>query len=156
MMMIESLIGVANFELLPTEIIDEEIYYWPESEPFSVNFEMSGTESIFFLANIGFVMYLIYYHMFIAIVHACIHKIRNLCKCLQTLHSKIGTYLYWKGLSLLNMEIFMDLAFLSILNLHTVDWTSQLISVKISNALSALVLTTICGILIFYIVSYFC
>ena len=54
------------------------------------------------------------------------------------------------------MEIFLDLAFLSILNLHTVDWASQFICVKISNALSAFILAMICSVLIFYILSYFC
>ena len=60
MTVIRFMISLATFDLLPTELIDQEIYYWPESDgAFSVNFETSGVESELFLENIGFSMYLI-------------------------------------------------------------------------------------------------
>ena len=43
MMVIEQMIKLATFDLVPTDFIDSQMYYWPESEPYSVNFEMSGT-----------------------------------------------------------------------------------------------------------------
>ena len=89
-MVIEYLIKVATFDLVPTDLIDGEMFYWPETGPYSVNFEMAGTESLYFFANIGFVLYMIYYHVSIALVHACIHKIRNSCKCAKRLHTKIS------------------------------------------------------------------
>ena len=124
MMVIEFLIKLATFNLIPIGFLDDEKYYWPESEPFSVNFEMAGTESIFLLANIGFAMYIIYYHILIALIHACLHKKRNTGTCMSRLHKRIGNYLYWVGFNRLFMELFFDLALLSILNLHTVDWST--------------------------------
>ena len=53
------------------------------------------------------------------------------------------------------MELFLDLTFLSILNLHTVDWSSKFMSVFISNIISVLTLAFMIGILFFYILAYF-
>ena len=53
------MIKLATFNLIPTESIDEEIYDWPDEDPYSLNFESTGVESKLFLANIGFAMYLI-------------------------------------------------------------------------------------------------
>ena len=156
MMVIEQMIKLATFDLIPTEFIESEMYYWPESEPFSVNFEISGTESVFLLANIGFVIYIIYYHIFIAIVHACLHKVRNTSTIAFKIHQKIGSYLYWEGFNRLYMELYFDLNFLSILNLHTADWDTAFISERISNYVSAFVLAFVNLVLIVYVVGYLC
>ena len=134
------MIKLATFDLIPTEFIDAEIHYWPESEPYSVNFEMAGTESVFLLVNIGFMIYIIYYHTLIAIVHACPHKVRNTSTIAFKIHQKIGSYLYWEGFNRLYMELYFDLNFLSILNLHTADWETEFISERISNYVSAFIL----------------
>ena len=59
MTVIEQMVKLATFDLIPTESIDDEIYDWPDEEPYSVNFESAGVESKLFLSNIGFAMYLI-------------------------------------------------------------------------------------------------
>ena len=155
MLVIEVMIEIANFDVIPTEFIDEAMHYWPETEPYSVNFESAGTESTYFLANIGFVMYPIYYHVLIALIHACIHKMKNKNKYIGKLHTKIGSYLYWEGFNRFYMEIFLDVAFLAILNLHTVDWGLSFLSVQFSNALSVIFLAVAVGTLVFYAVGYF-
>ena len=43
---IDFMIKLATFDLVPTDEIEDEMYYWPESDgAFSVNFEMVGVES---------------------------------------------------------------------------------------------------------------
>ena len=98
MMVIEFMIQLATFDLVPTSFVDEEMYYWPESDPFSTNFEMAGTETVFLLANIGFAIYMIYYHILLALVHACLHMLRNCSRVINKLHTKISGYLYWDGI----------------------------------------------------------
>ena len=154
MMVNEVMLEIANFDVIPTEHLDQKIHYWPETEPYSVNYEMAGTESTFFLANIGFVMYPIYYHVLLVIVHASIHPLRNKSRHIEKLHTKIGSYFYWEGYNRFFMEIFLDVAFLSILNLHTADWASPFLSVKFSNALSVLFIVIACVTLIVYIAGY--
>ena len=80
MQVIEFMVQLATFDLVPTTYIDEQMFYWPESDPFSVNFEMAGTETVFLLANIGFAMYMIFFHILIALVHACLHLLRKSSK----------------------------------------------------------------------------
>ena len=85
--LIKFMIKLATFDLVPTEIIDEQIYYWPENDgPFSVNFEMTGTESVILLANIGFTIYMIYLNVFAILVHACLHPCRNSLGLIQRMH----------------------------------------------------------------------
>ena len=154
MMVIDFMIQLATFDLIPTSSIDEEVFYWPESDPFSVSFEMAGTETVFLLANIGFAIYMIYYHVFIAVVHACLHPLRKSSRIFSKLHTKISNYLYWDGFHRFYMELFSDLTFLSILNLSTADWNTPFLSVKISNYLSIVTLIIITGVLLVYIVSF--
>ena len=122
---IEFMVKIATFDLVPTENIDNMIYYWPESEgAFSVNFEMTGVETKLLLANIGFVLYMIYLNVFAILIHAVIYKFRNSSQKVNKLYKKLSSYLYWTGLNRLFMELFFDITFLSILNLHTVDWST--------------------------------
>ena len=53
------------------------------------------------------------------------------------------------------MELFIDLALFSALNMHTVEWDTPYPSVKASNILSVIILTLSNSILMGYIVSYF-
>ena len=59
MIVVEEMVKLATFDLIPTESIDEEMYDWPDEAPYSVSFESAGVESKFFLANIGFALYLV-------------------------------------------------------------------------------------------------
>ena len=49
MMIMEQMISLATFDLIPTSFLDDLIYYWPESDPFNVNFEMAGIEYLLLL-----------------------------------------------------------------------------------------------------------
>ena len=124
MMIIEKMITLATFDLIPTEDIDNEIHYWPESDPFSVNFETAGVESVFLLANIGFAIYMIYMHCIASLIHASLHIKKKAAPWIVKLREKLGAYLYWEGLNRFYMELFFDLMFLSLLNLHMADWSS--------------------------------
>ena len=84
------------------------MYYWPEEDPFNTNFEMAGVESKLLLANIGFVLYMIYGHCLIILIHACLHRLKSCHKCLEKIHAKLGSYLYWEGLNRFYIEVFLD------------------------------------------------
>ena len=50
---------IANFHIVPTEKINEKIFYIPEEEPYNFNFQEYGIESLLFLLNLGFSLYII-------------------------------------------------------------------------------------------------
>ena len=66
------MLKVATFDLIPTEHVDSLIYYFPDADSFSSNFETVGIESKLLLANIGFALWLIYFNALLMIVHAII------------------------------------------------------------------------------------
>ena len=98
---------------------------------------------------------MIYLNLFAIILHAALHKFRNSCKRVQRLHSKLGSYLYWTGLNRFFMELFFDITFLSILNLHTVDWDTKFTSVMVSNMISLGLVLLFVSVQAFYIIGYF-
>ena len=112
MLIIEYLINLASFNLIPTEAIDSVLYYWPEADPFNTNFEMAGIGSELLLSNIGFAIYLVYLHCLAAVIHAILFKKRSNNKYLVKLLAKLGAYLYWEGLNRFFIELFLDLALL--------------------------------------------
>ena len=125
MEVIQNMIDLATFDLLPTEFLDAEIYYWPEMDPYTVNFEMAGIESLYFLANIGFVLYLIYLYILAVLIHGCLKASKSTAKCTKWLSTKLSSKLYDNGgLNRLFMTVFLDMIILSTLNLHIVDWNT--------------------------------
>ena len=49
MMMTIEMIKVATFDLVPTELVDDLLWYFPEAEAFNLSFETAGVESQIFL-----------------------------------------------------------------------------------------------------------
>ena len=55
----EEMIQFAFFDLIPTDWLDDIVLYLPETSPYSSAFQMFGYESILFLGNAGFALYVI-------------------------------------------------------------------------------------------------
>ena len=75
MMVTKELIKIATFDLIPTELLIDEMFYFPESEAFSLSLETSGVESTLFIRNIGFVLIIIIAHMILCALHAIFYKL---------------------------------------------------------------------------------
>ena len=124
MMVTSYMITLATFELIPTDDLFEEIFYFPELEPFSESFETCDLETNLFLSNIGFMLVIILLHVLFVILHASIHYFRNSGKLINKVYNKLGPYLYWNGLLRLYMEMFFEIELLSTLNLHMANWNT--------------------------------
>ena len=122
MIITKALIKVATFDLIPTELIDELLWYFPEGDAFSLSFETAGLESTLLLENIGFIFYMIAVNIVFVLIHATLHNCRKSCKCSTKTHSKLGNYLYYNGMMRFYREVFFDLGLLSCLNVHMADW----------------------------------
>ena len=48
-------IKLASFDLIPTDWIDDKLWYFPEIDAFSLSFETAGVESTLLLQNIGLI-----------------------------------------------------------------------------------------------------
>ena len=45
MLINKTLIEISNFELIPSETINDKLFYFPEEDPYSLNFQECGIES---------------------------------------------------------------------------------------------------------------
>ena len=77
MVITKEMIEIVNFDLVPTDSIDDYVWYFPEVSAFSLNFETAGVESILALQNAGFILYLILGSMMFALLHVLIYPYRD-------------------------------------------------------------------------------
>lgn len=80
------MIRVASFDLIDTEELDAMIWYFPEEEPLSSEFETAGMESTLFLQNIGFMLYLVLLNILIVISHLFLLPCRKACRFSAKVH----------------------------------------------------------------------
>ena len=144
MMVTVELINIATFDVIPTESIDSALWYFPEEEAFSLNFETAGVESQTFLQNIGLILYLIMLNILCGILYFLLLPARNSASCLSKVVTKMKKYLLFNGNIRFYMELFLDVGLLASLNMHTVGWSSSFTSTQVSNYLSIAMLILIC------------
>ena len=123
------IIEITSFEVIPTgDITSEIISYLPEEEPYSLNFQMCGIESLLFVLNAGFPLYVIHAYIALVVVYILLTLAKKIfkckCKCLTKMVECLGSYLLWNSLIRLYMELYQDLSLISALNMHQVTWQS--------------------------------
>ena len=74
MLVTKELITIATFDLIPTELLIEELAYFPDMDALSLSMETSGVESTLFILNIGFVLFIVIAHFILCAIHAIIYK----------------------------------------------------------------------------------
>ena len=117
----KEMIKIAQFDLLPTDWLTEMLWeYFPESDPFSLNFETVGYEAKLSLENIGLTFYIVLLNVLLGILHFILRPLRHCSGCLEKLTNRMENYLYFNGTIRLYMEIFFDICLTSSLNLYTV------------------------------------
>lgn len=127
---------ITSFDLFPTSIPEDEIYYLPEAEPLNINFESAGIESKLFTSNIGSAMFITIAYATGAILSLVFYKNKRVW-------IKIRKVIYWNGILRLFLELYQDLALQSYLNIMTAEWDSVYPSVQYSNYLSVFVISLV-------------
>ena len=123
------MIEFAFFDLVPSEWLDEKIYYMPDEQPYNLNFQMLGYESRLFVGNAGFSLWVIWGHCLLLVFYILAYPVRFLRR-------RIGNYLFWNNLVRLFAEVFFELGMLAVLNLMVVDWSNPFKTATFSNILA--------------------
>ena len=93
-----------------------------------MNFQMCGYESLLFILNAGFPLYIIHAYIALVVVYLLLYLAKKMfkckCKCLSKSVECLGKYLLWNSLIMVYMEMYQDLSLISALNMHTVTWQS--------------------------------
>ena len=103
--------------------LEEETYYLPEEEPFSINFSTGGYESRLFIGNIGLPIWLIYFNIILTILYLLFCYC---CKRYPGLAAKLKQHIHFNGQIRFFIELYFDVTLFSALNLKTIDWGSPL------------------------------
>ena len=144
---------IASFEIIPSDKINELLYFFPEEEPFNLSFQECGVESQLFLVNMGFPLYIILGHMALIFLNLLLYLTNLLLKlkCLGKITNYLSGYLFWNGLIRLFMEVYLGMALAAVLNTIVADWQSPFKWVKVSNyaGLVSLILAISLPILVF-------
>ena len=77
MIITKEMIKIATFDLIPTDWISDALWYFPEGESFSLNFESAGVESKLLLQNMGFILYLVLFNLLYMVLHLVLWPLRN-------------------------------------------------------------------------------
>lgn len=136
------------------EFAEEQMWYFPDDDPYNLQFEMLEIETVYFLQNLGFLFWIIMAHGAFVILHALIYKLRSSCSCASKVVAKIGNYLYWNGVFRLYMEVYFDITLLSLLNMHMLDWQTEFVAIQASNVISVVTLALISVVPVYFFVFY--
>ena len=112
---------IANFEIIPSENINDYLFYLPEADAFNLNFEECGIESRFFLLTMGLPLYIMLVHFALLVIYILLTLCNCILKspCLSKIINHLRRYLFWNGFLRLYMELYSGLALSAVLNMHT-------------------------------------
>ena len=149
---------IATFELIDSETINQMMFYFPETEPYSLNFQECGYDYRNFIQNIGFSFYFIHGIISLCILGILLYLANLLCKSmfLGKIVRIISAFLLWNGLIRIYMELYQDLSLIAALNMHTVDWESPFLWVKVANIYGLIGLIMATSLPILLMIPFYC
>ena len=98
-----AMITIANFEVLPSDDINEQIFYVPEIEaqPYNENFAVAEYNSVHAVYNLGSIFYILVVHVLLIVAWLFLALITKLAPSAQTFKKRFNelhNYLFWNGL----------------------------------------------------------
>ena len=99
MIFTSSLMDIVNMDLIPTEILEDLVYYLPEPVPFNINFAANGMESTLLISNIGSNLLMIMLYILVALICVGLYNVKRVWNWL-------GPIIYWNGLIRLLLELY--------------------------------------------------
>ena len=135
MLINQAFIEIANFEVIPSEDINNELFYFPEEDAFSLNFSECGIESKLFLLILGFPLYVMLGHFAFVVIYIFLRLCNFILQspCIAKTVNYSRRYLFWNGFIRLYMELYQGLCVATILNTYTAeeDWNSPFYWIKV-------------------------
>lgn len=105
---IQMLLELSSFELLPTDLFNDFLFFFPETEPLGLNYQELGYESPFTILNLGSIFYMFIMYVVLMAVHLLLVFGGRFSHRISTLSNKIGASLYWAGILRFWIEIYFD------------------------------------------------
>ena len=129
------LIEIAGFDIIDPTTLNNEFFYLPEDEAYSLSFLQAGFESIYMMFSIGFFFYIFLLNIFLILFSMVLMVLAKKCNKVTKVSSKLTSYLYWNGLIRLLMEAYLDVSICTLINLKKYVWISEFSALTFNNLL---------------------
>ena len=129
------LIEIAGFDIIDPTILNNELFYLPEDEAYTLSFLQAGFESIYMMFSMGFFFYIFLVNTFLIICSIPLMILAKKCSKVTKVSSKLTSYLYWNGLIRLLMEAYLDVSICTLINLKRYFWIVEFNSLTLNNLL---------------------
>ena len=117
-----SLIDIANFDLVPVDLIYPYIYDFDESEAFNYEFEQAGYESGYLAENMGTVFVFAHFFALFYVITAIAYVLRNKSKRMNKFYVYLRHKLLWNAVIIFLMEGYIEIGLSSISLIKTWNW----------------------------------
>ena len=138
---------LSSFEILNTENWGLNLMYLPEVEAFSLVFESAGFSSVYIIVLLGTLFVTTILLIVLVFVDVVLKLLgRKFYKVAQFREKTTQKILYWNLLIRYFMEVYINFAMCSMINLARLDWDTELTAVNFSNffALLIMISTIVC------------
>lgn len=118
-------VQIANFDLLPTDIVYPWFFTLPESVTHSANFATTGYESIYVAENLGTIFVMMHFYLLAYIFAGVFYILGKKWQVCAKVSAKLNAALFWNGLLRLFMEAYLEFSLAVILNLWYIEFDHE-------------------------------
>ena len=145
-------VELANFNILDTEDLTNEISYYPEEDAFSLNFENAGYDGNILVPLLGTLFYLAFGILALYVVDFLLKQLAKKFPKIEKVRRRLNDFLYWNGSIRFFTEAYTELTLCALLNLKNLDWSGDFNAVTSSNILTIAVSVLVVGLPIFFVI----
>jgi len=118
-------VTVANFEIVPTDIVYPLFFELPECQAHSSGFELTGYESIYVSENLGTIFVLMHVYAILYIASGLLFLLGKKWNSFAKGYQKLAKFLFWNGLIRFFIEAYLELSLAVIVNLVHLKWDTE-------------------------------
>ena len=114
--------------------------YFPESDPFSLNFMMSGYDTVLIIPGIGLLYYTMLGFLSLIVLYILLKPVFKACKGrLDKVSNALSRFLFWNSIIRFFTEAYCELSLMAIINIQSMQWHNGLIALDYNNCLAILI-----------------
>ena len=127
---------IASFKIIDVTGITADIFYFPEMDSLSLNFQNAGYDTTLIIPSLGNLLYILFLHFCLAVVHLLLFVLAKIIIKVSKVKSKVARYLYWNGSIRFFMEGYFDFLLFALINVKHLNWSGAFWEVTVCNILS--------------------
>ena len=149
-------IEITSYDYINFDAINSKYMYMPEVDPFSLNFQMAGYDSVFIIPSLGLVYYTILAISLVVLIYFMLKPCASKCGGrIKKVRKAIRKRLFWNSIIRFFIESFLELGMCAIMNVKTLFWHQGLYSLGFNNVFAFFVTLAIIILPVALIIIYF-